>query len=250
MSLAVIDVSRITYSRTKPFTRNKKGSYVQQPYIIVDDGDDKYHIHGRIVMWSLLDSFYPDDPLPRYVVEDDLYAPTIHTPSMYALLNEFTREALDNGIDFLIFNHADGWVKSVENLDQYSLGCDIEIIGSSFDTLCNADATYLPFVFKDKRGAHLRRATQVVVNNVTIQAVDIGRRWYFRATTTGTDGNTIGVISPISIDKKNNQKIILSIESMIRKASIYSPPLKNKPPIPTTHYLSVEYDDLLFSRNW
>jgi len=250
VTLSVIDLSRITYSRTEPFTRNKKGSFIQQPYIVIDDGLATYHLLGRNVMWSLLDSLFPTDPLPRMVVEDDLYAPTIHTPSMLALLLDFTAEAyMDNDVKYLIVKHNDGWVETVENLDRFNLSSEIEIAGMTLEDLSHKEVTYRPFIFKDGKGTHLRPSASVKIKDSVVEVIDLGERWYWRITSHDGDGAPIGVIVPVSIDKKDRNILVTTVKGLIEQAVMYTIRLSNSPPIILSSYLTAEYDRLLYARN-
>lgn len=251
MTISVIDLSRITYTHTEAFTRNAKGSYIQRPYIVIEDGLSTYHLLGRNVMWSLLDSLFPTDPLPRMVVEDDLFAPTIHTPSMLALLLDFTAEAVcDNEVDYLVLSHnEDGWVDNVENLDRFNLSSEIEIAGMALSELSGKEVIYRPFIFKDSKGTHLRPSASAKIKDSTIEVIDLGGRWYWRITSHDGDGIPIGVIMPVSIDKKDRNILVTTVKGLIEKAVIYSIRLSDSPPILLSDYLTAEYDRLLYSRN-
>ena len=250
MTLSVIDLSRITYSRTDAFTRNKKGAFIQKPYIVIDDGLATYHLLGRNVMWSLFDSLYPNNPLPRMVVEDDLYAPTIHTPSLLALLLDFTAEAVcENDVDYLVLSHNEGWVETVENLDRFNLSSEIEIAGMTLADLSHKEIVYRPFIFKDKKGTHLRPSASIKIKDSTIEVIDLGERWYWRITSHDGDGIPIGVILPVSIDKKDRNILVTTVKGLIEQAVMYSTRLSNSPPITASGYLTTEYDRLLYARN-
>ena len=182
MTLSVIDLSRITYTRTEPFTRN-------------------------------------------------------------------TAEALDNDVAYLILRHNDGWVETAENLDRFNLSSEIEIAGMTLVDLSHKEVTYRPFIFKDKKGTHLRPSTSIKIKDSTIEVIDLGERWYWRITSHDGDGIPIGVTLPVSIDKKDRSILVTTVKGLIEKAVMYSARLSNSPPIILSSYLTAEYDRLLYARN-
>jgi hypothetical protein len=184
------------------------------------------------------------------VVEDDLYAPTIHTPSMLALLLDFTAEAyMDNDVKYLIVKHNDGWVETVENLDRFNLSSEIEIAGMTLEDLSHKEVTYRPFIFKDGKGTHLRPSASVKIKDSVVEVIDLGERWYWRITSHDGDGAPIGVIVPVSIDKKDRNILVTTVKGLIEQAVMYTIRLSNSPPIILSSYLTAEYDRLLYARN-
>ena len=60
------------------FPYSKKGkNTIFQPYIYLTCNSGRIILHGKRSLWSLLDAMFPDDPLPRKMVNEDLKDPFI-----------------------------------------------------------------------------------------------------------------------------------------------------------------------------
>jgi len=67
----------VAFAYTRNIKRPKNITY--DPYVVLQTQDGVYlHLRGKRALWSLLDSMFPDDPLPRNAVNDDLKK---HTPT-------------------------------------------------------------------------------------------------------------------------------------------------------------------------
>tara|TARA_R110001592_G_scaffold45210_1_gene144609 strand:+ start:1958 stop:2725 length:768 start_codon:yes stop_codon:yes gene_type:complete len=200
--LSIIDLKTIAYKRTDPYTRNRQGRLVQEPYFTVCDGGDTFHLRGRLVMWSFLDSLYPSDPLPRGPVEDDLFAPQVDTPSMLSLLTEFAGEAAQHN-RYLIMEHENQQVTLVRNLDQYALSTDIERVGRMLES-AGFGVEYRPSVYIDSKGSHLRASVFCRIGAHTLRAIDIGSLYYLSVKIVDATGKTYSIIPPTTAKKHSN----------------------------------------------
>ena len=240
-----VSVRDIKFTKTYPMTRNHKGSLIQQPHFTISADDTEYSFVGRDVMWSFLDALFVDDPLPRGPVEDDLFAPSVHSPSMYSLLNEFRDEAYESGNDYLILYHDNAVVKMVCSLSSLGLSSDIEYIGHLMQAV---NVSYAPFKYRDKKGSHLRRSAYWYINKCKVQVVDLGRAWYLRAVGADTDGNYVGICPPVSILKGEKTTMLLTLKQFNADASQYTPVVAATQVENAHSYLSKEYDMLLYRR--
>lgn len=69
---------------------SKKGkSRLFQPYFGLKTPSGDVVVHGKRALWSLLDSLFPDDPLPRPPVNDDLKDPLLARE----VINDLLRDA-------------------------------------------------------------------------------------------------------------------------------------------------------------
>jgi len=68
---------------------SKKGkNHVFQPYFGLETPSGHVVVHGKRSLWSLFDSLFPDDPLPRNAVNDDLKDPMVGREVINGLLND------------------------------------------------------------------------------------------------------------------------------------------------------------------
>ncbi len=68
---------------------SKKGkNHVFQPYFGLETPSGHVVVHGKRSLWSLFDSLFPDNPLPRNAVNDDLKDPMIGREVINGLLND------------------------------------------------------------------------------------------------------------------------------------------------------------------
>jgi len=245
-----ISVRDIKFTKTYPMQRNHKGQLIQQPHFVITADNKEYSFVGRDVMWSFIDALFDGDPLPRGPVEDDLFAPDIHSPSMYSLFNEFRDEAYLNGNDYLILYHDNAVVKMVSSLLSLGLSNDIEYIGH---LMSGTEICYAPFKYRDKKGSHLRRSAYWYINKCKVQVVDLGRTWYLRVVGADSKGNYVGICPPVSIIKNDRENLAMTLKNIIAEASQYSP-IKNSVLREKNlrenvgSYLTKEYDTLLYRR--
>ena len=244
-----VTVRDIKFTKTYPMTRNHKGQLIQQPHFVITADNREYSFVGRDVMWSFLDALFDGDPLPRGPVEDDMFAPTIHSPSMYSLLNEFRDEAYEAGNDYLILYHDNAVVKMVSSLLSLGLSNDIEYIGH---IMSGTEVCYAPFKYRDKKGSHLRRSAYWYINKCKVQVVDLGRTWYVRVVGADNNGNYVGICPPVSIIKNDRENLAMTLRNIIAEASQYTPinsVLRGKNLRENVgSYLTKEYDMLLYRR--
>lgn len=68
---------------------SKKGkNRLFQPYFGLKTPSGDVVVHGKRALWSLLDSLFPDDPLPRPPVNDDLKDPLLAREAINGLLRD------------------------------------------------------------------------------------------------------------------------------------------------------------------
>lgn len=214
--LSVIDLKNITFERTYPYTRNRQGRMVQEPYFIINESEKTYHLKGRLIMWSFLDSLYHDNPLPRGPVEDDLFAPTIGTPSMLSLFKEFTEEGSATN-RYLIFEHdSNNSVLLVRSLDQYVLSNDIEKVDAMFAST-GFSTQHKPTVYTDSKKVHLRPSLFCRIGEYTLRVTDLGPSYYISVTAMDRAGKKYCLLPPRTCkkDDKNVQSALQVILAFI-----------------------------------
>ncbi len=241
----IVSVGSLEFINTAPMTRNKKGLLIQRPYFAITDDGNEYHFNGRDVMWSFLDALFPDDPLPRNAVEDDLYAPDEYSPSMWQLFNDFTYEAFQEGNDYLVLYHTKGVVSMVQSLKAVSLSNDIERAGTPLASMLKEEACYSVTKYRDKHGMHLRRMVSVYHNGLAYEVIDLGTRWYFRV----IGDPSVCIIQPNTIPKHDEHKLKSAFVGAVRDAVRFTPPTGDLKPLPTmSSVLTREYDMLRWER--
>jgi len=200
---AIICLKEIEYTTTHPYTRNHRGEWVQKPYIVIKGRYKTYTLLGKKVMWSYFDALFSNNPLPRQGVNDDIFSPETDSPSLYALLNDFTKESIAEGTEYLIAYHVEGDITYVEPFNQ-GIVTDIEMM---YHYLKSEGLTpeKKPFLYRGKTQS-IRPCVSFDYNGWEIQFVDIGTRWYIRGEGFGSTGRRIGLITPESIlkSKKND----------------------------------------------
>lgn len=251
--MSIISVGAMKFTATTPFTRNKKGLLIQQPHIALRDDNRDYFINGRDVMWSFLDALFPDDPLPRNAVEDDLYAPDVDSPSMWQMLKDFAYEAWSEGNDYLIMYHNDGVVTMVQSLNAVNLSNDIEIAGQAMAAMIGAKPTYSVVKYRDKHGTHLRRIARVYEERVSYEVIDLGTRWYMRIISCYNDNPELSVClaPPTAVKKAKKGGIAETLVSWRKEAKGFTGecPYDSIKPLPTlSSVLTREYDMLRYER--
>ncbi len=70
------------YPYSKKRYNHNSASYIFQPYLGLDTPSGHIILHGKRALWSLLDSLFPDDPLPRIPVNNDLKDATLGKESL------------------------------------------------------------------------------------------------------------------------------------------------------------------------
>jgi len=216
--LSVIDLKNITFERTYPYTRNRQGRMVQEPYFIVNENEQTYHLKGRMIMWSFLDSVYSDNPLPRGPVEDDLFAPSIHTPSMLSLFNEFIEEGSKSS-RYLVFEHdVENTVLLVRSLNEYVLSNEIEAADSMLAS-AGFVTEHRPSVYTDSKRAHLRPSLFCNVGRYTLRVTDIGPSFYISVTAVDMAGKKYCLLPPTTC-KKTNKELREALSNTLDVASV------------------------------
>lgn len=248
--LSVIDLKSIEYERTYPYTRARNGRLVQEPYFTVSDGGDMFHMRGRLVMWSFLDSLYPKNPLPRGPVEDDLFAPEIDSPSMLYLFTDFAREASADNRYLIIEHDTDNTVTLVRSLDQYLLSTDIEIVGGILEA-SGFGVEYRPSVYIDSKGSHLRASLLSRMGTHTLQVIDLGALYYMSVSGIDKAGHKYCLLSPRAVAKKTKGMLTAYLKEVQESFNIGVNFSNNvlSPPVDDTKYLLTrELDTLLHER--
>ena len=68
---------------------SKKGkNMVFQPYFGLETPSGQVVVHGKRPLWSLFDALFPDEPLPRPPINDDLKEPMLAKEVINGLLND------------------------------------------------------------------------------------------------------------------------------------------------------------------
>lgn len=244
--MSIVSVGAMKFISTIPFTRNKKGMLIQRPYFSISDDNAEYHFNGRDTMWSFLDALFPDEPLPRNAIEDDLYAPTMGTPSMWQLFNDFAYEAFTEGNDYLVLYHTDGVVSMVQSLNAVNLSNDIERAGVLLSSMLRQEACYSVTKYRDKHGTHLRRMVTAYHQGFAYEVIDLGTRWYLRV----VGEPSVCILPPQTISKKTKEYELRAALLKVRTtAMVFELPtgqLKSLPPMSSV--LTREYDTLRYER--
>lgn len=244
-----VSTFHLKFVHTHPLTRNHKGSLIQQPSFTIRADGDEYHFFGRDVMWSFLDALFPDDPLPRNALEDDLFAPVMGTDSMYSIFNDLTREAYEEGNQYLILHHEDNKVMMVSSLNSLGLSSDIETAGGVLSYLVREDsAEYVPFKYRSKKGVNLRPSAYIYVKKCKIQVIDLGLTWYLRAIGADTQGGNVGIIPPTTYQKKDKVAFAIGCQGAVDAAIAYTPIDTLLMQVSPSSLLTREYDVLLYDR--
>lgn len=247
----IISVGDIKFKTTLPFTRNKKGLLIQQPYFCVATEEQDYHFYGRDVMWSFLDALFPTNPLPRNAVEDDLYAPTETSPSMWSLFKDFAYEAFSEGNDYLVLHHNEGKVSMAQSLHEVSLANDIEIAGQTMMSVIGTEPCYAVVKYRDKHGSHLRRIVRLYHGRISYEAIDLGTRWYLRVVSEYAGGESVCLSPPRTVKKKAGD-LRLVIETLFNKTKSFTGEQAGEyiKPLPAlSSVLTREYDTLRWERH-
>lgn len=241
----IVSVGAMKFNVTMPLTRNKKGWLIQRPYFSICDDDAEYHFNGKDVMWSFLDALFPDDPLPRNPIKDELWAPTVDSPSMYQLFTDFAYEAFTEGNDYLVLYHTDGVVSMVQSLNAVNLSNDIERAGTRLSSMLKEEACYSVTKYRDKHGAHLRRMVTVYHQGLAYEVIDLGTRWYLRV----VGEPSVCILPPETIPKTKEYELRAALLKARATAIGFELPtgqFKSLPPMSSV--LTREYDTLRYER--
>ena len=249
---SLIDLKAINYITTKPLTRNKKGLLIQKPLIQIKEGEVVYSIIGREVMWSYLDALFYKEPLPRPPVEDDLFAPTVNSPSLLQLLHDFTIEAVNDGNRYIEVEHDDdGLVRMFANLDDKLRNFeDIRIIGNMIKSACTGVVApiYCPKVYRTQSGNHIRPALRYIVNDCAIIVYDIGQSYYFALRSNCTEGLAVGLCEPKVIKKKDLVGLNMFVKFAVEECAKHLPTTTLRKGVEVKQFTTREYDVLLHQR--
>jgi len=244
---SVIDLLAVKYETTHPLTRNKKGLLVQKPYIEIAEGDSIYYIYGKDIMWSYFDALFWKDRLPRPAVEDDIFAPTTTTPSLYQLLHEFTKESVEEGNRYIAVEHDDeGVVKMFANLSDRSKNFDDLYIVESM--LKGHRTTLKPLLYKTKKGNHIIPALLCDIGASVIVVYDLGGSYYFAWRSFSLDGHEVGMIEPVVIKKKDEVGLFNIVKELKEKCMNHTIPIGIGKPVRRNDYTTREFDILLHQR--
>ena len=241
----IVSVGAMKFNNTMPLTRNKKGWLIQHPYFSISDDNAEYHFNGKDVMWSFLDALFPDDPLPRNPIKDDLWAPTVNSPSMYQLFTDLAYEAFTEGNDYLVLYHKDGVVSMVQSLKAVSLSNDIERAGATLASMLGQEACYSVVKYRDKHGSHLRRMVSVYHQGLAYEVIDLGTRWYLRV----IGEPSVCILPPQTIPKTKEYELKAALLKWRVNAANFTPPTGELKALPTlSSVLTREYDMLRWER--
>tara|TARA_R110001599_G_scaffold25875_2_gene91707 strand:- start:1837 stop:2601 length:765 start_codon:yes stop_codon:yes gene_type:complete len=247
---SLIDLKAINYITTKPLTRNKKGLLIQKPFIQIQEGDEIYSLTGRDVMWSYFDAIFYQDPLPRPPVEDDLFAPTVNSPSLLSLLQEFTTEAVENGNRYIQVEHdKDGTVRMFANLDDKSKNFDdIQVVGSMLNTASGGLSLHVPLIYRTQSGNHIRPALVHAVKDCAIVVYDIGHSYYFAVRGFCSVKMQVGLCEPMLIKKKDSVGLAMTVKDTVELCVKHLTTTTLKKNVNHKLFTTREYDLLLHQR--
>lgn len=212
----VISLSDIKYPVSTPYSRNERSEWVQNPVIHIESDGNQYFLLGKDVMWSYFDALFSNEPLPRGPVNEDIFSPDVHSPSLYSLLKDFTKEVYDSGTEYIVMYHKSGVVDYVESFDQ-SLLSDIDVMVENLKYITRKPAIKKPFVYRAKN-VTLRPSLMVPINGWLLEVVDLGNKWYYRLTGVCANNLTIALAKPHTTKKNNSEDTYATINRLIRLA--------------------------------
>jgi len=244
---SLIDLKAIKYASTQPLSRNKKGLLIQKPYIEIVEGDNIYYLYGKDIMWSYFDALFYKDPLPRAAVEDDIFAPTTNSPSLYSLLHEFTIESVNDGNRYIEVEHdkrnrVNMFASLNDNAKNFD---DIQII----QNMLKDYKTYsMPSLYKNKQGNHIRPSLVSWIGAGVIVAFDLGNSYYFAARGADTDDNKVGLCLPTTVKKKDEVGLFMTVKNLTELCSKYTTSKGIGKVVRPNDFTTREYDILLHQR--
>jgi hypothetical protein len=213
---AVISLSDIKYPVSQPYSRNERSEWVQNPVIHIESAGNQYFLVGKEVMWSYFDALFSDEPLPRGPVNEDIFSPDVHSPSLYSLLKDFTKEVYDSGTEYIVMYHKDGLVSYVETFEE-SLLSDIDVMVENLKYVTRKPAIKKPFVYRAKN-VTLRPSLMVPINGWRLEVVDLGNKWYYRLTGDGKYNLTFSLIRPYTTKKSDTEGTYATLKRLVRLA--------------------------------
>ena len=146
-----------------PYTKKGK-KYLFQPYIGLQTPTQELIIHGKRNLWAFLDSLFPDDPLPRRQINEDIKDPEIGKMILQNLLDD------ENAWSYLRFQVRDGeWQNPYGKKTQGTYILSASATSSDVDVTPNLmllegsyeDCFLIPYSFTTK--TRLRSLTALVI---------------------------------------------------------------------------------------
>jgi len=83
--------NKLTVGYFYPYSKKNYGNsahYNFQPYFSLDTPSGEVLVHGKRALWSILDALFPDDPLPRTPINNDLKDPIVGKMLLEGLLSD------------------------------------------------------------------------------------------------------------------------------------------------------------------
>ena len=188
-----------------PYSR-QRGKFLQNPQITLVETDSTFTVTGKKVMWSLLDALFPDDPLPRILLTEDIFTPTEHTPSARDILCGLIEDSQEK---FLILTHdIQNNVLMVEPFSRLALTTDIDSMRNTLERLKISIESTKPYSYRTRSRNTLRPAIRGRYRGTDkmILIVDIGIKYY---------------LVPYVMDK--GEEVALSEPMVISKDDSYLP---------------------------
>ena len=247
----VISLSDIKYPVSTPYSRNERSEWVQNPVIHIESDGNQYFLLGKDVMWSYFDALFSNEPLPRGPVNEDIFSPDVHSPSLYSLLKDFTKEVYDSGTEYIVMYHKNGLVSYVETFDE-SLLSDIDVMVENLKFVTRKPAIKKPFVYRAKN-VTLRPSLMVPINGWRLEVVDLGNKWYYRLTGEGKNNLTFSLIRPHTTKKSDTEDTYATLKRLVRLAlntNLLSVKVKTTISSITDSMRTNEKDTLLFKRGF
>lgn len=244
---SLIDLKAVKYASTQPLSRNKKGLLIQKPYIEIVEGDNIYYLYGKDIMWSYLDALFYKDPLPRAVVEDDIFAPTTNSPSLYSLLHEFTAESVNEGNRYIEVEHdkrnrVDMFASLSDNAKNFDDILKIKNMLKDYNNYIK------PMLYKNKQGNHIRPSLASYVGASVIIVYDLGSSYYFAARGTDIACNSVGLCEPTTVKKKDEVGLFMTIKNLTELCTKYTTSKGIGKVVMPNDFTTREYDILLHQR--
>lgn len=216
----VVNLSDIEFVTTKPYTRNKRGELIQTPFIEISIGKgwpNKFSLIGKGLLWAYLDALFEDNPLPRGPVNEDIFSPTVSSPSLYSLLESFTQEVKEGGTDYIVMYHENNVATYFESFNASVLS-DINVLCEGLAHLCPKPVEKRPFVYTAKHKT-IRPSLMMPINGCILEVVDIGQRWYYRLTAQAGNGTLISLIQPTTTMKNDKGETFATLQRLIEIAT-------------------------------
>jgi hypothetical protein len=216
----VVNLSDIEFVTTKPYTRNKRGELIQTPYIEISIGKgwpNTFMLIGKGLMWAYFDALFEDKPLPRGPVNEDIFSPTVNSPSLYSLLESFTQEVKEGGTDYIVMYHENNVATYFESFNDSVLS-DINVLCEGLGHLCSKPVEKRPFIYKANK-VTIRPSLMMPINGCILEVIDIGQRWYHRLTTQAGNNVLISLIQPTTTKKNDKGETFAMLQRLIEIAS-------------------------------